>query len=61
MTNLQELIETANRLSKNLENAANEEKRFCTDICLALEKMSWDIFKAANDLQEIHTYTQYSV
>ena len=56
MTNLQELIETAQRLSNNLEKAAAEEKRFCVDIQLALEKMSWELFKSANELQQIKEY-----
>lgn len=56
MTNLQELIETANRLSKRLEDAANDEKRFSVDICLALERMSWEIYRNANDLESIKNY-----
>ncbi len=56
MTNLQELIETANTLSKRLEEAANDEKRFCVDIQMKLESMSWEIFRAANDLESIKNY-----
>ncbi len=56
MTNLQELIETANRLSKRLEDAANDEKRFCVEIQMKLESMSWEIFRAANDLESIKNY-----
>lgn len=56
MTNLQELIETANRLSQRLENAANEEKRFSVDIQLTLERMSWEMYRCANDLQSIKSY-----
>jgi len=56
MTNLQELIETANRLSQRLEQASAEETRFSVDICLILERMSWDFYKSANDLQEIRDY-----
>ena len=56
MTNLQELIETANRLSKRLEQAASEEKRFCVDICLKLEQMSWESFRLANELNQIKEY-----
>jgi len=56
MTNLQELIETANRLSRRLEDAANDEKRFCIDIQMRLESMSWEIYRAANELQEIKNY-----
>jgi hypothetical protein len=56
MTALDELIETANRLSQRLEQAANDERRFCVDIQLRLEAMSWDLFKNANELLEIKNY-----
>ena len=56
MTNLQELIETANRLSQRLEQAANDEKKFCVDIQLKLECMAWEIFRTANELNEIKQY-----
>lgn len=56
MTNIQELIETANRLSTRLEQAANEERRFCADIQLRLEQMSWEMFRTANELKEIKDY-----
>ncbi len=56
MTNLQELIETANRLSRNLEKAAYEEKRFCVDICLRLEQLSWETLRTADELKSISDY-----
>lgn len=56
MTNLEELIETTNRLCANLEKAANDEKRFCVDICLRLEQMSWEMYRTANDLKTIKEY-----
>lgn len=56
MTNLEELIETANLLSNRLEKAACEEKRFCTDICMRLEQMSWEMYKTASELNEIKYY-----
>lgn len=56
MTNLQELIETANRLSQNLERAANEERRFCIDIQMRFEQMSWETLRLANEIQEIKNY-----
>jgi len=55
---LQELIETAARLSERLDRMANEEKRFTSDISLFLEKMSWDIFAYSEDLQEIKSYCE---
>jgi hypothetical protein len=56
MTNLQELIETANRLCANLEKAANDEMKFSVDIQLKLEQMSWEMYRTANDLKEIKEY-----
>lgn len=51
MTNLQELIETAYRLSSRLEESANEEKKFCVDIQLRLEQLSWEMYRTANELK----------
>ncbi len=56
MTDLQKLIETALILSQNLEKAANEEKRFSVEICMALEKMSWESMCLSNDLESIRSY-----
>lgn len=56
MTNLQDLIETANRLSQRLEQAANDEKRFCVDLQLRFEQMSWECLRLSNEMQEIKTY-----
>lgn len=56
MTNIQDLIDTATRLSQRLEQAANDEKKFCIDIQLRLESMSWEFYKAANELNEIKQY-----
>jgi hypothetical protein len=56
MTNLQELIETANRLSKRLEDAANDEKRFCVDLQLRFESLSWEMLRTANELESIRGY-----
>lgn len=56
MTNLNELIETANRLSQRLEDAANDEKRFCVDIQLRFEQLSWEIYRTANEIESIKSY-----
>jgi uncharacterized protein YhaN len=56
MTNLEELIQTAQRLGQRLEMAANEEKRFCVDACLSLEKMAWNLHRTANELEAIKNY-----
>lgn len=56
MNHLQELIDTATKLSQRLENMANDERNFCTDIQLRFEQMSWELFKTANELQAIREY-----
>jgi hypothetical protein len=56
MTDLQELIETAFTLSKRLEKAASEEKRFCYDLQLRFEQMSFESLRLASELQEIKNY-----
>lgn len=56
MTDLQELIETTMKLCNNLDKAASEEKRFCVDLQLRFEKMSWEMLRAANELREIKNY-----
>jgi hypothetical protein len=56
MTALDELIETANRLSQRLEQAANNEKKWCVDIQLRFEQMSWECLRLANEMQEIKNY-----
>lgn len=54
MSNLQLLIETTNQLSARLEESANNEMQFCIDIQMRLEQMSWEMLRAANDLQYIY-------
>ena len=56
MTNLNELIETANMLSFNLEQAANNERKFCIDLQLRFEQLSWELLRTANELEEIRSY-----
>lgn len=56
MTNLQELIDTANKLSERLGNAASEEKRFCVDLQFRFEQLSYEMLRMANELIEIKSY-----
>ncbi len=56
MTAIEELEMTARSLSERLEKAANDDRKFSTDIQLLLERMSWEIMRHADDLQEIQSY-----
>lgn len=56
MSNIEELIETTRKLSKSLEQAASNERKFCVDIQLRLEAMSWEMWRSANELNELKYY-----
>ena len=58
MTNLNELIDISNKLSKRLEDAANDEKSFCIDFQLRFESMAWECLRLSNEIKEIKYYTQ---
>ncbi len=53
MTNLELLIQAANNLCDSLDEISQNEKKFCTNICIAFEQYSWDMHRMANDLQHI--------
>jgi hypothetical protein len=53
MTPLEELIATADKLCKNLERAADNERRYSASICLELERYSWEVHRMANDIREL--------
>lgn len=56
MSSLDLLIEAADALSKNLEKAAENEKMFCHDLCLELERCSWEVFKMSNGIRSLKEY-----
>ncbi len=56
MTDLEQLIETANRFCDNLEKAAQNELKFCYDVCLELERYSWEMHRMANDIKNMKEY-----
>ena len=56
LSNLDLLIQAADSLSKNLEIAAENEKMFCHDLCLELERYSWEVFKMSNGIRELREH-----
>jgi hypothetical protein len=56
MSALDELIETANKLCTSLERVAENEKIYSTNVCLELERYSWEIYRMMNDIKEIREY-----
>lgn len=53
MTDLEQLIKIAQTLSDRLDKAAQDEAKFGVDISMYLERMSWEMLRTKNDLQEI--------
>lgn len=49
----QDLIDTVLSISKQLEESANNERKFCYDLQLRLEQMSWEMLRNANELKYI--------
>lgn len=56
MSNLQLLIETAEKLCNTLDQAAKNEKQFALNVCIELERMSWEALRMSNDLKQIKEY-----
>lgn len=55
---LNELIETANKLSNRLDDIAKDEIKFCEELGNDLERLSWETFCLCDDLKNIQTLTQ---
>jgi hypothetical protein len=56
MSNLEELRVSAERLCASLDEAANNEKKFCHNVLNELERMSWEALRISNDIKEIMEY-----
>jgi len=55
MTDLEQLIETAERLSQRLARMAEDERRFGWELSMQLENISYDVFCNANAIKEIES------
>lgn len=56
MNDINELVETVNRLCARIDEMAANEKKFCVDMQIALEQTSWEITRHANSLKELAYY-----
>lgn len=54
MKEINELIETADKLCKALEEAANNEATFCYEMQYALENYSWDVYRMKNEISNLY-------
>lgn len=56
-TNEIELLQyMANNLCQALEKLSQNDKQYSLDLCIILERYSWDMYKMANHLKEIKEY-----
>jgi hypothetical protein len=53
MSILEEIIQLADNITRRLEKAAEDEKKFCHDMQLQLERYSWETFRLANGLRQL--------
>ena len=51
MNEMEELIAAAERLCNSLDKSAQNEKKFCHNVCHQLELLSWETLKIKNDLK----------
>lgn len=56
MTDLEELIRSADRLCKSLDDCAKNDRAFSDNVCHDLERMSWETMRLTNDLRQIKDY-----
>ena len=53
---LNELIETTNRLSNRLDEIASDEIKFCEEMGSDLERMSWETMCLCEELKKIKQF-----
>ena len=53
MTELDELIATADKFCANLDKIAQNEKKYCVEMCYQLEILSYETLKIMNDIKSI--------
>ncbi len=56
MSDIELLIETAEKLCGSLDNMAAQDRRFCLEMQVMLEKTSWEIYRQVNDLRNIYNF-----
>jgi hypothetical protein len=49
MSDLEQLIEAANKICRSLDQMAANDKKFCVDMQIALERASWEIERNLNE------------
>ncbi len=56
MTDLEQLIQSADNFCANLDLAAKNEKKFCDKLLFEFERMGWEAYRMSNDLKQIKEY-----
>jgi hypothetical protein len=53
MSSIDELVASADRLCDTLAMAAANEIKFCVEMCLELERYSWEMHRMSNHIKEM--------
>jgi hypothetical protein len=53
MSDLEKLIEMCKQLCDSLDRCAEQEKKFCTAVCMQLERYSWEMLRMSDDIRNI--------
>jgi peptidoglycan hydrolase CwlO-like protein len=53
MDSLMELIKVSQSLCMSLESYANNDKKYCDEVCYELEKYSNEVHKMTNNIKEL--------
>jgi hypothetical protein len=53
MSEIEKLIIAAERLCRNLEQAALNERKFAHAMCAELERYSWKMHRMSNDIRQL--------
>ncbi len=53
MSNIEDLIASAEKLCKSLDSITRSEKKFYHNLSFQLERVSWDALCISNDLKQI--------
>lgn len=53
MSNIEDLISSADKLCESLDSISRSEKKFCHNLSFQLERVSWDALCICNDLKKI--------
>jgi len=56
MNEMEQLIETTDKLCNTLSLMADNEKKFGWDLCYRIEQLNWEMKRTSDELRDITSY-----